>query len=69
MESRTRQVYICQGGPEGLIQQVTYSEYRSYWRLLGWELLGPATYLPLFEGLIGHDRLAEGRQPVLPGGW
>jgi len=43
-----RQVYICFDGPDGLVIQTTERTFYSYYRWLGWEMIGPATELSLF---------------------
>lgn len=41
------QVFICFDGPDGLVIQTTRTTFESFYRLLGWELLGPAKALEL----------------------
>lgn len=40
------QVIIYLDDPRGQLLQVSYSDWRSYWRLLGWSLQGEAPELP-----------------------
>lgn len=46
-----RQVYICFDGPDGLVIQTSIETYNSYYKLLGWELMGRATPL---AGMLGR---------------
>jgi hypothetical protein len=55
------QVYICFDGPDGLVMQVTYETFLSYYRLLGWELLGPANPMAGFAQRHGAP-VAAGRR-------
>ena len=43
------QVYICFDGEDGLVIQTDIRTFDSYYRLLGWELLGVANPLPGFR--------------------
>jgi hypothetical protein len=43
------QVYIYFEDPEGQVMQVSYREYRNYWRFIGWTLMDKASILPGFE--------------------
>jgi hypothetical protein len=42
----TQQVIIYFDDPKGQLLQVSYSEYKAYWQLLGWHLEGKAAELP-----------------------
>ena len=39
------QVIIYLDSPDGQLMQVSYQEYLTYWRLIGWTLLGKAPEL------------------------
>jgi len=40
------QVIIYLDSPRGQLMQVSYSDFTSYWRLIGWHLQGQAPELP-----------------------
>ncbi len=40
------QVIIYLEDPKGQLMQVAYSQWKSYWRMLGWQLQGEAKELP-----------------------
>ena len=42
-----QQVYVGLDGVDGIVIQTSYGSYMNYYRLLGYELLGPAKELPL----------------------
>ena len=56
------QVYICFDGPDGLVIQTSIETYQSYYRRLGWELLGQAEPLPGFAQRHGEPVAAERRR-------
>ena len=39
------QVGICFDGPRNQVMQVSMGDFRRYWSLMGWELIGPAPQL------------------------
>ena len=39
------QVFVHFDSPEGQVLQTTMGEYRRYWSLLGWKLMGPAAMM------------------------
>lgn len=41
-----KEVYICFDGPSGLVIQTNIGTYTSYYKKLGWELIGRAEPLP-----------------------
>ena len=45
MLKKNEQVFISMDGPDGLIIQTSRATWESYYRLLGYELLGPAASL------------------------
>jgi hypothetical protein len=45
------QVYVGLDGPEGVVIQTNLATYKSYYRLLGYEMLGYAVNLPGFEAV------------------
>ena len=55
-----RQVYISFDGEGGLIIQTDIATYYSYYKLLGWHLLGRAVPLPVItEAVTPHNRQSE----------
>ena len=42
---KNEQVFISLDGPEGVVIQTSRATYESYYRLLGYKLLGPAAPL------------------------
>ena len=45
MLKKNEQVFISMDGPEGLVIQTSRATWESYYRLLGYQLLGPAAAL------------------------
>ena len=45
----TDQVFIRFDGPGGLVIQTSMRTYEDFYAKLGWELLGPAATLPLYD--------------------
>jgi hypothetical protein len=43
------QIGIYLDSPKGQIMQVSYSEFKSYWALIGWHILQQVPTLPGFE--------------------
>ena len=41
-----KQVIIYLDDPTGQLMQVSYSEYKHYWRLIGWRIYDEAPELP-----------------------
>ena len=46
MKNQETQVVIYFDDPRGQLLQVSYGEFRSYWRRLGWKLENKAPELP-----------------------
>lgn len=46
LDAIDRQVFICFDGEDGLVIQTDISTYESYYRHLGWELMGRAQPFP-----------------------
>ena len=61
-----KQVYICMNGPENQVIQTTIETYNTYYKLLGWELMGGATPLPGMKGATYPDQVkTEEPAPVV----
>ena len=55
-ENGDRQVVLYLDNPNGQLIQTTLSDYRSYWRDIGWKVLGRPPELP------GMETAAPGEQ-------
>ena len=47
LDAISRQVYVSFDGADSLVIQADIATYHSYYKALGWELLGRATPLPI----------------------
>lgn len=56
-----QQVYICFDGPGGLVIQTSIETYNSYYKLLGWELMGRATPM---TGILGRTYQSQVKEVV-----
>ena len=50
------QVFVYFDDPDDQVIQTTYSTYLSYYRHIGWQLLGKAAELPLVPERAAHFR-------------
>lgn len=59
------QCYICFDGPDGLIIQTSMESFLSYYKWLGWELLGRAAPLPIIGDNGNHQAPIMEPEPEL----
>ena len=50
------QVYVYFDDPDDLVIQTTYGTYLSYYRHIGWQLLGKAAELPTIAEMVTKFR-------------